>query len=118
MPPATAACSRSIILQGFFSSLRSEELPHGVRCLIAAPSFVATNIGNAAPAPDGTVRPGSAVDGIDYMSAQDAAAIILRGLEKEQAFIPVGRVARMAAWLMRASPALYERAMRRKTGGG
>ena len=114
----TAYAASKHAMQGFFSSLRSEELPHGVRCLIAAPSFVATNIGNAAPAPDGTVRPGSAVDGIDYMSAQDAAAIILRGLEKERTFIPVGRVARIAAWLMRASPALYERAMRRKTGGG
>ena len=114
----TAYSASKHAMQGFFSSLRSEELPYGVRCLIAAPSFVATNIGNAAQAPDGTVRPGSAVDGIDYMSAQDAAAIILRGLGKERAFIPVGRVARMAAWVMRASPALYERAMRRKTGGG
>jgi len=114
----TAYAASKHAMQGFFSSLRSEELPHGVRCLIAAPSFVATNIGNAAPAPDGTVRPGSAVDGIDYMSAQDAAAIILRGLEKERAFIPVGRVARIAALVMRASPALYERAMRRKTDGG
>lgn len=114
----TAYAASKHAMQGFFASLRSEELPYEVRCLIAAPSFVATNIGNATPAADGTVRPGSAADGIDYMNPQDAAAVILRGLEKERAFIPVGRVARMAAWVMRASPALYERAMWRKTGGG
>ena len=47
-------------LEGFFGSLRSEEATHGVRTLIAAPSFVATNIGNAQQQTDGIARPGSA----------------------------------------------------------
>ncbi len=38
-------------------SLRSEEKAFGVRCLIAAPSFVATNIGRADEQADGTSRP-------------------------------------------------------------
>ncbi|MCR8827902.1 SDR family NAD(P)-dependent oxidoreductase [Pseudosulfitobacter koreensis] len=109
----TAYAASKHAMQGFFASLRSEEAAHGVRCLIAAPSFVATNIGNAERRDDGILRPGAAADGIDYMTPEDAASVILRGVAKGQAFIPVGRVARLASWVMRVSPKLYERSMRR-----
>lgn len=110
----TAYAGSKHALQGFFASLRSEEAAHGVRCLIAAPSFVATNIGQAERGTDGIVRPGSAPDGIDYMTPGDAASAILNGLERGRDFIPVGRVAALAALVMRASPGLYQRLMRRK----
>lgn len=105
-------------MQGFFATLRSEEAAHGVRCHIAAPSFVATNIGNAARDENGIVRPGSASDGIDYMSPESAAAIIMRGLARKQDFIPVGRVAWLASLIMRVSPGFYQYMMRRKIGNG
>lgn len=101
-------------LEGFFKSLRSEEKPHGVRSVIAAPSFVATNIGNAQQDDTGVARPGSAGDGIDYMSAEDAAKRILDGLQKGRDFIPVGRVARLAYLVNRLSPALFQTLMERK----
>ncbi|EAQ02340.1 oxidoreductase, short chain dehydrogenase/reductase family protein [Pseudooceanicola batsensis HTCC2597] len=113
----TAYAASKHALQGFFASLRSEEAPFGVRCLIAAPSFVATNIGNPARTEDGILRPGSAADGMDYMTPEDAAAEILRGVDRSREFIPVGRVARLSSWLMRLSPALYQRAMRRNISG-
>ena len=101
-------------LEGFFKSLRSEERKHGVNVAIAAPSFVATNTGNPQAAVDGLARPGSASDGIDYMSAEDAAKCILNGMEKGRDFIPVGRVARMAHALNRLSPRLFQALMERK----
>ena len=109
----TAYAASKHALEGFFNSLRSEEAPHGVRTLIAAPSFVATNIGNAGLQPDGTARPGSAGDGVDYMTPDAAAAIILRGLERGAPMIPVGRVARLAWIVNRLSPRLYQRLMER-----
>ncbi|MHA6265206.1 SDR family NAD(P)-dependent oxidoreductase [Arenibacterium sp. CAU 1754] len=109
----TAYAASKHALQGFFSSLRSEEAPFAVRCVIAAPSFVATNIGNAERTEDGIQRPGSATDGVDYMTPEAGAKVILRGVEKGQDFIPVGRVARLASLIMRASPGLYQRLMRR-----
>ncbi|SDG06286.1 SDR family NAD(P)-dependent oxidoreductase [Sulfitobacter delicatus] len=109
----TAYAASKHALQGFFASLRGEEAPFGVRCHVAAPSFIATNIGNADRKEDGILRPGAAQDGIDYMAPDAAAAIILHGVEKHRDFIPVGRVARLASWLMRLSPAQYERAMLR-----
>lgn len=104
-------------LEGFFKSLGAEEKAYGVDVLIAAPSFIATNIGRPDSRAGGIARPGSAEDGVDYMPADDAARIILAGIERRRAMIPVGRVAR-AAWLInRLSPSLYARLMERRMMG-
>lgn len=105
-------------LEGFFGSLRSEEAAHGVRVVIAAPSFVATNSDNAGQSADGLSRPGSAEDGVDPMRPEEAAAAILKGLDRGRDMIPVGRVARLAWWINRLSPRLYQHLMRRSIRGG
>jgi NAD(P)-dependent dehydrogenase (short-subunit alcohol dehydrogenase family) len=110
----TAYAASKHALEGFFKSLRSEEAAHGVACLIAAPSFVATNPGRAEAQHDGVARPGAAVDGFDEITPEAASAIILRELARRQGFIPVGRVARLGYLVNRLSPGLYERLMRRK----
>ena len=110
----TAYAASKHALQGFFNSLRSEEAPFGVETLIAAPSFIATNIGNDQRQDNGISRPGSASDGVDYISPQTAAAVILRGLRAKQKFIPVGRIARLSWWINRLSPPLFQRLMERK----
>lgn len=113
----TAYAASKHAVEGFFGSLRSEEARHGVNVQIAAPSFVATNIGNSERSTDGVVRPGSAKDGLDYMTPEDAAAVILRGLDRGQPFIPVGRVARLSWLINRLSPKLFERLMVKKISG-
>ncbi|MAY89332.1 MAG: short-chain dehydrogenase [Pseudooceanicola sp.] len=113
----TAYAASKHAMQGFFASLRAEEHTHGVRCAIAAPSFVATNIGRPDRDDNGIVRPGSASDGLDYMTPEDAARVILSGLNRGRDFIPVGRVARLSYWIMRLSPSLYQYLMRRKISG-
>lgn len=104
-------------LEGFFASLRSEESDYGVNTLIAAPSFVATNPDAKDWKADGTGRPGAAKDGIDYMSPEEAARIILKGLSKQTPFIPVGRVARLSHLIHRASPRLFQRLMEKNIKG-
>ena len=113
----TAYAASKHALEGFFKSLRSEEAAHGVQVSIAAPSFVATNIGNDQRQEDGTARPGSAGDGVDYMQPIQAAQVILHGISRGAAMIPVGRVARIAWWLNRLSPGTFERLMRRRIAG-
>lgn len=105
-------------LEGFFRTLASEERPHGVRVHIAAPSFVATNIGKPERRSGGIARPGSATDGVDYMDADRAAGVILDGVRRGRKMIPVGRVARMAWWINRLAPGLYVRLMERKISDG
>ncbi|MDF3420255.1 SDR family NAD(P)-dependent oxidoreductase [Sulfitobacter sp. KE29] len=99
-------------MQGFFSTLRSEERAFGVRCLISAPSFIATNPDAPNRDDDAIMRPGAAADSMDQLSPDAAAKVILQGALKGRSFIPVGRVARLAAFLVRLSPALYDWAMR------
>ncbi len=113
----TAYAASKHALEGFFSSLRSEEAPHGVQTLIAAPSFIATNPGRPDTAADGTARPGSAGDGIDAMTPEEAAAVILRGVARRQPFIPVGRVARLSHVLHRISPRFFQHLMQRNIRG-
>nr|WP_174825259.1 SDR family NAD(P)-dependent oxidoreductase [Ruegeria arenilitoris] len=113
----TAYAASKHALEGFFKSLRSEERPHGVRVHIAAPSFVATNPGRAERQPDGTARPGSASDGMDEMTPEAAARVILQGMDRGRPVIPVGRVARLAWWLNRLAPRLYQRLMERNISG-
>lgn len=113
----TAYSASKHALEGFFRTLREEEREHGVAVSIAAPSFVATNIGRPQAREGGIARPGSATDGVDYMEPTDAARIILRGVERRRAFIPVGRVARLAYLLNRLSPPLYARLMMRNIRG-
>lgn len=104
-------------LEGFFKSLRSEEKPYKVNVLIAAPSFVATNLGNGNQQADGTGRPGAAEDGKDYMSPENAAEEILRGLDKANPMIPVGRIAKLAWRINRFAPRLYQKLMEREIKG-
>ncbi|MCW9044655.1 MAG: SDR family NAD(P)-dependent oxidoreductase [Pseudopelagicola sp.] len=113
----TAYAASKHALEGFFSSLRSEEAPYGVQTLIAAPSFIATNPGQPDLAADGTARPGSAGDGIDAMSPEEAAAVILRGVARRRPFIPVGRVARVSHMMHRLSPRLFQHLMQRNIRG-
>jgi len=113
----TAYAASKHALEGFFKSLRAEEKPHGVSCLIAAPSFVATNTGNPQTRPGGIARPGAARDGIDYMSPEMAARIIVRGYDRRREFIPVGRVALLSYLINRLSPALFAWIMSRQIPG-
>ncbi|TNE36683.1 MAG: SDR family NAD(P)-dependent oxidoreductase [Alphaproteobacteria bacterium] len=105
-------------MEGFFKSLRSEEKAYDVRVQIAAPSFVATNLGNAARQEDGIARPGSATDGKDYMTPDAAADEILKGLDRGSPMILIGRVARLSWWINRLSPRLYQKLMEREISGG
>lgn len=114
----TAYAASKHALEGFFASLRSEERAHGVRVQIAAPSFVATNLGRPERQEDGIARPGAAADGVDYMTPEEAARLILRGLRRGAPMIPVGRVARLSWWVNRLSPRLFQRLMERGMGAG
>ncbi len=100
-------------MTGFFASLRVEEAAHGVKTVIAAPAFVATNVGNPDADADGLTRPGAAQDAVDVVTPEEAANIILRGLKRGKLDIFVGRVARLSDLMMRLSPRLYDWVMAR-----
>ncbi|MEM5472260.1 SDR family NAD(P)-dependent oxidoreductase [Hoeflea sp. AS60] len=110
----TAYAASKHALNGFFSSLASEEAQYGVNVVIAAPSFVATNPGRLDAGDDGIGRPGAATDGFDEMSPERAAEIIFAGWRRGKTFVPVGRVATLGWLITRLSPRLYSWLMMRK----
>lgn len=112
----TAYAGSKHALEGFFKSLRSEEAPFGVHTLIAAPSFVDTNPGAETGGGKDLARPGAADDGVDAMTPNEAARIILRGIDRRRPMTPVGRVAHLAWWINRLSPRLYQHLMQRRFG--
>ena len=119
--PLFGRCAYSaskLAMHGFFATLRSEVADQGVRVMIVCPSFIDTQKGNLTGASlyEGTARPGQASQTVGKtMTPEKAASIMLRAVEKEARFLPLGRVARISWWLTRLFPALLERIMIRQT---
>ncbi|MGB5102383.1 MAG: SDR family oxidoreductase [Steroidobacteraceae bacterium] len=101
-------------MHGFFESLRTEVRPQGVDVMMVCPSFIATRIDRNALGGDGApVRHGQVVVG----PQQDAAAVaerILRGAGLGRRLLHVGRTARLAWWLTRLAPGIYDSIMARR----
>ena len=51
------------------------------------------------------------------MTPEAVARVILQGMDRGRPVIPVGRVARLAWWLNRLAPRLYQRLMERNISG-
>jgi short-subunit dehydrogenase len=104
-------------MHGFFDSLRSEVAPLGVDVLLVCPSFIATRIDRNALGGDGRPVRHAQVTVGQPLSPEDAAAKIFAGAERGQRQLFIGRTARMAWWLSRIAPRLYEQIMARRLGG-
>lgn len=104
-------------LHGFFESLRTELAPQGVDVMMVCPSFVATHIDRNAIGGDGQpVRHAQVTIG-GRLSADEVADRIFAGAARRRRLLLVGRTARVAWWLSRCAPALYERLMARRLRG-
>ena len=101
-------------LHGFFTSLRTEICSTGAHVLIVAPGFIQTNLQTRALGGDGkiTTRPQS------RMGRQDtpghAADLICRAAEQRKNLLVLTPVGKIAYWISRIAPGLYERIMARQ----
>lgn len=104
-------------LHGFFESLRTELAPQGVAVMMVCPSFVATRIDRNALGGDGQpVRHAQVTTG-GRLSPGDVAEHVFAGAQRGRRLLLVGRTARLAWWLSRCAPSLYERLMARRLRG-
>ena len=104
-------------LTGFFETLRCEQARDGLAVTLVFPSFVDTGIGTRALAADGRAAGAGARTGVAHAIGPDEAAeVIYRGIVRRRRVVWVGREARLAGWLARLAPRLYERRMIRRTG--
>lgn len=104
-------------MHGFFDSLRTELAPRGVDVMIVCPSFVATRIDRNALGGDGKPVRHAQVTVGRPVTAGTAASAVLAGAERGRRLVFVGPTARVAWWLNRLAPTLYERIMARRLRG-
>ena len=103
-------------VEGFFATLRAECEGDGLAVTLVRPSFVRTGIGRRALGPGGSPAEGDARSGVGHeISVEDAAGTVLRALSRRPRVVWVGREARLAWWVSRAFPRMYERQMVRRT---
>jgi NAD(P)-dependent dehydrogenase (short-subunit alcohol dehydrogenase family) len=101
-------------LHGFFESLRCELAPRGLDVMLVCPSFAATHIDRNALGADGRPVRHAQVTVGRPLSADAVADRVFGGASRGRRLVLVGRTARLAWWLSRAAPRLYERAMSRR----
>ncbi len=105
-------------VQGFFETLRAEHAADGLRVTLVCPSFVRTGIGGRALSADGRTGGEDARTGAsNEIEPDEAAALIHRGMMQGRRTIRIGREAKLAWWVTRFWPRLYERMMIRRTLG-
>jgi len=103
-------------LEGWFATLRAEHAADGLAVTVVRPSFVTTSIGVRALGAHGGAAGEGARTGVAHpVSPEAAARAIVRGVSARQRVVWIGREARLAWWLWRGAPALYERLMLRRT---
>lgn len=100
-------------LHGFFSTLRTEVGPAGVDVLIAAPSFIDTNLRHHTLGGDGKItdHPQSRVG--KMASPDDVAERIVWAVERRRHNLVIGNVGRITRYLNALAPGVYERMMAR-----
>lgn len=130
-PPGQAAyCTSKFGVRGFTESLRHEYAGTGLGVSVVHPGGVATSIARNArnprlsddPAEAETMRQAAEAGRVAFeklltLPADDAAAAILRGIERRAPRIVVGKDARNAALIQRLLPVGYWRAILRLSGG-
>jgi len=104
-------------MHGFFESLRTEVEPQGVGVMMVCPSFIATHIDRNAIGGDGLPVQHAQVTTGGRLSPEEAAERIFAGAERGRRLLLVGRTARLAWWISRLAPRLYEKLMARSLKG-
>lgn len=110
----TGYCASKHALHGFFTSLRSELRETGVHVMLVCPGFVSTNLQTRALGGDGrvTTHPQSVVG--KPAPAAKVADAIYKGALKRRHLLVLTPVGKLAYWISRLAPNIYERLMARQ----
>jgi len=103
-------------LQGLFESLRVEWRPKGVHVGLVCPGYTDTEIRATALGPDGKPTPEAGGTLGTLMSAEAAAAAILRTADRRQRERVLTLGGKLVVWLNRLAPGLVDRVAGRLVG--
>lgn len=99
LPARTGYSASKFAMQGFLESLRTELLYTGVNVLWACPGFTASNIRNTALTADGSAQKETPLKESRLMTAEQCAAIILKGIEKRKRTIVMTPLGKATVWM-------------------
>ncbi len=109
IPTRTAYSASKHAMFGFFDALRVELEPHGVGVTMVAPDFVVTEIHRRALGPDGKPLGQSPLKEGKVMTAHQAAALMVKAMERRQRLLLMSTRTRLGRWLKLVSPGLVDR---------
>jgi len=108
LPGRTGYCASKHALHGMFSTLRTELRQCGVHVMNVCPGFIKTNLQTRALGINGQIAdtPRSTIG--NDATPQVVADAILTGLRKHKNILAITSAGKLAYWLNRLSPALFE----------
>jgi short-subunit dehydrogenase len=114
VPLRSAYAASKHALHGFFNTLRAEVHRHGVRVTIVCPGYIRTNVSENALRGDGTAHGQLDETHAKAMLPDDAAPVIVRGVEAGRREVHVGGKEILAIPMQRHFPRLVARLTRLK----
>ena len=110
----TGYCASKYALHGFFETLRAELKEDGVGVLLVCPSFVATDFAKSGLAGDGTTLSFERSTTGKPLTPHEVASAIHRAARKHKPLLVIPSKAKLAYWVSRILPGVYERVMIRR----
>jgi len=101
-------------LHGLFETLRGEVAADGVSVTMVCPSFVRTEIGAQALGGDGGPATRVRTETGRPMEPDAVAQAVVRAVAKRRRFLVLSGTGKLAWWISRVFPRLYEAIMRRR----
>jgi len=109
LPGRTGYSASKFALEGFLSSLRTENLPNNLHVLVACPGFTASNIREAALQADGNPQGQSPRNEGSMMSADEVAGHIYRAVAIRRRDLVLTRQGHLSVFLSKWLPGWLDR---------
>jgi short-subunit dehydrogenase len=109
LPGRTGYSASKFAMNGFLDALRVENLKTGIQILTASPGFTASNIRNTALAADGTQQGESTLHEEKMMTADEVAAIIVKGVENRSRTLVMTGQGKLTVFLNKFLPGLLDK---------
>ena len=110
----TGYCASKYALHGFFETLRTELKDQGVHALLVCPSFVETDFARSGLDGDGTTLQFDRSTTGKPLTPEGVAQAIKSAAAKRRRLLVLSPTGKLAYWVSRLLPGLYERGMSRR----
>lgn len=110
----TGYCASKYALHGFFETLRAELHDQGVHVMLVCPSFVATDFARSGLAGDGSILTFERSTTGAPLTPETVARAIFAAARKRKPLVVLSPNGKLAYWVSRLFPAVYQRAMTRR----